>query len=151
MKMIVYKLVNSLCSSIKHKYTIGINELLDDRDGMFFTDSRHIFWYLNYGDILVTAEINDSDGIKYIPDPNMVDDGSSVPGCAVHKCRVLSIEKLNKFNVGVLDIMNADLHADNDALFKYAVLYNSSVLEYLLTRYHEETLEFINRFYGVGV
>ena len=150
--MIVYKLVNSLCSSIKHKYVIGTNELLDDEDGMFFTDARHIFWYLNYGDTLITASLDDPEDIKYIPDLGMTDDGEVIPGYAAHKCRVLNIEKLNGDNVCYLDMVhNADLHVDNDALFKYAVLYNPSVLEFLLRWHNEETLKFIDRFYGVGV
>ena len=150
--MVVYKLVNSLYSSIKHKYTIGMNELLDDEDGMFFTDARHIFWYLNYGDILITASLDNPEDIKYIPDPGMTDDGVDIPGYATHKCRVLNIEKLNGDNVCYLDMIhNADLHAANDALFKYAVLYNSSVLESLLRWHNEETTKFIDKFYGVSV
>ena len=57
----------------------------------FFTEAKYIFWYLNYGDMLVTAYV---DNYEVINDDNMGDMLASIPGWLQDLAELLTSKSL---------------------------------------------------------
>lgn len=145
--MILFKLTNSSLCTPGHQYTLGPNIYVPENGHMYFTQARYIFWYLNYGDILIMADV---DNYELIPDDNMGDGLISVPGMATRSCRVMDIKKLDGNTVNYLEnIWGADITADNYALFKYAWCYNRDVCHYLVTNHEREFHKWLENFNGM--
>ena len=145
--MILFKLVNSSLSTPGHQYKLGPNIYVPENGHMFFTEAKYIFWYLNYGDMLVTAYV---DNYEVINDDNMGDMLASIPGMATRSCRITDIKKLDYSTVNYLvNMWGADITADNYALFKYAWFYNKDVYRYLEENHRKELHDWLVRYNGI--
>lgn len=118
-----YKIVTSdFGSPLVYHYTKGFNQyqFKEDEcpesglDGMYFTNIKYIFAYLDYGSVLLEATFPDGAQLSIFRNNEV--DGHNLPDICVDKCVV----------------MNAYYLAGNPALFEYLIKNGAdiSVLDY---------------------
>jgi hypothetical protein len=146
-----YKIINSNLGNPHYvTYTIGQNsaplQMLETNNGIYFTDIKHIFAYLNYGPMLAEmiipedATVNESSEQMHMHSP-------VIPGWNTNKVFIRRFYDIN--NLKVVDWLinhGADITVDDFMLFRHALIYNIDLWNYLAIHYYniiEENIDTI--------
>lgn len=157
-----YKVVNSLYGiSEIHNYHKGLNvynykneESFKFGDGMFMCDIKDLFYYINYGPIVLEISIPEDANFDhvYVNDGlNVYNDDIIVDEYWADKLIVEKEYKLTNYHdVGTLLDLGADPFANDGQLIIWALLNNEEVFSYLKNRYDNNDIQkIINRYYGL--
>lgn len=137
-----YKIINSNFGNPYYiMYNRGTNALplkvLESEDGIYFTDIKHIFAYLNYGPILAEMIIPKDAIIHYMPE-QMHMYGESIPAWNTNKVFIRKYYDINNINtIEYLIESGSDITVDDFYIFKYALAHNIGLWNYLVTRYYD--------------
>lgn len=144
-----YKFITANRSSHEFNYKMGINEITEEQlkenpyFGLYLTDIKHIFAYLNYGPILCEVEIPE-DATVVEDDESMWICGPIIPGYRANKINVISMLPLSASLVAHLISEGADISVDDYNLFSYALYHNKEIWDYLSNRYPKEIEKFLS-------
>ena len=142
-------------------YQIGLNVSsnfnVEEKDGIYFTDIKHIFAYINYGPIIAELIVPDDVPIHRY-DERMSIDSELIPGYFAEKVVIEKFYDKNVFHhILSLIIRGADVSCDDYAIIKYALMNN----KYLFDKFkrspsfgrvtnHLDIDKVIREYYGLG-
>ena len=133
-----YKVINSNMGVPGiQMYSSGLNIAnifnIESKDGIYFTDIKHIFAYLNYGPFIAELYVpKDADIYRYDEDMggNIV-----IPGWFSKKIVITMLyDKGNIDDIMYLIECGADISCCDYALIKYALIHNIYLFDMLKTR-----------------
>lgn len=157
-----YKVINSNMGVPGiQTYQMGLNIAekfnIESKDGIYFTDIKHIFSYINYGPIIAILTIPDDVEI-YRYDEMLSNDSEPTPGWFAEKVVIEKFYDKNTFHhILSLIIHGADVSCDNYAIIKYALMHN----KYLFDKFkrspsfgyftnHLDIDKIVREYYGLG-
>ena len=157
-----YKVINSIMGVPGiQTYQIGLNISekfnIESKDGIYFTDIKHIFSYINYGPIIAVLTIPDDVEI-YRYDEMLSNDSEPTPGWFAEKVMIEKFYDKNTFyHILSLIIQGADVSCADYAVIKYALMHNkhlfdkikrSVAFEYFTN--HLDIDKIVREYYGLG-
>lgn len=142
-----YKVLSAVECRCGYKYHTGLNDLRkakdDDGDPMFtyFTDTEHVFAYLNYGPIIRSVTIPDLKEkafkdviVEYAPE-QMVQDGGEIPGWRSN-CVILGRPHIIDADiVEMLIAQGARLNVDDYNIASWAITHSKEVWDLISRNY----------------
>ena len=145
-----YKVVNAVYGIPEiHLYRKGLNtyeytdvESFDMGDGMFICDIRNLFYYINYGPLVLEFSIPEDAKVgRLYMDGVDTDNGEVVDEYYADSLIYTNAYHLNKpEDVNTLLDLGADPFINSNALFIWALLNNENVFELLQKRYGIDTV-----------
>lgn len=149
-----YKITTSdLGTPLVCHYTKGFNEYIfkeDENpdsyiDGMYFTNIKYIFAYLDYGSILLEATFPDNTHLGIVGDELEID--YSIPVICVDKCIILNAYYLAG-NPGIIERLinnGADISVYHYNVYKWAYMNCARTWNMLISKYGipDEVVEWI--------
>lgn len=141
-----YKIINANYGHPESmQYHLGLNEMPGFSKklhrGIYFTDIKHIFAYVNYGPIVCVLTIPEDATVIWDPESLYVNGNGRIPGWFTDKVEIKDFMDINDLStIWALTARGADVSVDEYSIIRYALRSNVTLWEYFKSQFDDGTL-----------